>query len=247
MWGSQGTIVPFSESRRRFQVISRSSFRLVLAVGLAAAVALAALFASRLVRVPAASFFPSSFVTHSLMLALSVAAMFLISKGRLELYGFTEGTYRFSPRILLWVLPTAVLAIVGAVTSHGQAPRGFIDLTKPQTIVFVWVYASICEEVLTRGLLQTLLSRGAEAGAANSRCLSMPVVVSGLFFGAMHIVLVRFMGFGAIPVIVLATGLGLVAAHYREKTGSLIPAIVIHALFNIGSSLPLWVMQWLRG
>ncbi len=51
----------------------------------------------------------------------------------------------------------------------------------------------------------------------------------------------------AAPLILLVTFLGLVAAHYREKTGSLLPAISIHALFNIGGSLPLWVMQWLRG
>jgi len=227
-------------------MMSPRSFRPILAVALATGVCVVALYAPKIVRVPAGSFFPSSFVTHSLMLALSVAAIWLISKGRLDLYGFTKGAYRFSPRILWWALPTAVLAIVSALASHGQTPRGLIDLTKPQILVFVWVYASICEEVLTRGLLQTLLTRRAEAGAASSRWLSMPVVVSGLFFGAMHIVLVKFMGFGAIPVILLATGLGLLAAHYRERTGSLIPAIIVHALFNIGGSLPLWVVQWLR-
>jgi membrane protease YdiL (CAAX protease family) len=80
-----------------------------------------------------------------------------------------------------------------------------------------------------------------------SRWLSMPVVVSGLLFGAMHLVLVKQMGPGAIPLILLTTCLGLVVAHYREKMGSLLPAIIIHALFNIGGSLPLWVIQWLRG
>jgi len=227
--------------------MSLRSFRPVLAIVLAAAVCLAAMFAPRIVRVPPGSFFPSSFVTHSLMLALSVAAMWLISKGQLDLYGFTKGAYEFSPRILLWVLPTAVLAIVGAVASHGKVPRSFLELTKPQAIVFVWLYASICEEVLTRGLLQTLLNRDAKVGAVGSPWLSMPVLVSGLFFGAMHIVLVKRLGVGAVPVILLATCLGLVAAHYREKTGSLLPAIIIHALFNIGGTLPLWAIQWLRG
>jgi membrane protease YdiL (CAAX protease family) len=45
----------------------------------------------------------------------------------------------------------------------------------------------------------------------------------------------------------MATFLGLVAARYREKTGSLLPAIIVHALFNIGSMLPLWTILWLRG
>lgn len=228
-------------------MISHHSFRPVLALALAAAVCLAAMYAGRIVRLPLASFFPSSFVTHSLMLALSIAAMLLISKGRLDLYGFTKGAYKFSPRIFLWVLPMAVLSTVQAVASHGQGTGGPPGFTKLQLVVFVWVYASICEETLTRGLLQTLLSRNSRVEAASPRRLSMPVVVSGLFFGAMHIVLVKSMGLAAVPLILLVTFLGLVAARYREKTGSLLPAIIVHALFNIGGMLPLWVIQWLRG
>jgi membrane protease YdiL (CAAX protease family) len=75
----------------------------------------------------------------------------------------------------------------------------------------------------------------------------MPVLVSALFFGSMHIVLVKSMGPAAVPVILMAVFLGLIAARYRERTGSLLPAIIVHALFNIGGMLPLWVIQWLRG
>ena len=71
--------------------------------------------------------------------------------------------------------------------------------------------------------------------------------MSALFFGAMHLVLVKLMGLAAVPVILLAVFLGLVAARYRETTGSLLPPIIVHALFNIGGTLPLWVIQWLRG
>jgi membrane protease YdiL (CAAX protease family) len=55
------------------------------------------------------------------------------------------------------------------------------------------------------------------------------------------------MGPGAIPVVLMATYLGLVAAHYREKTVSLLPAILLHVLFNIVGILPFWMIQWLRG
>jgi membrane protease YdiL (CAAX protease family) len=229
-------------------MISRRSFRPVLALALAAVVALAAMYAVRLVGVPPASFFPPSFVTHSVMLALSVAAMWLISKGRLDLYGLTKGAYEFSPRILLWVLPTAVLSLASTIASPGgQGTGGPFELTKSQIVVFVWIYASISEELLTRGLLQTLLGGNARVGAGAPRKLSMPVIVSALFFGAMHLVLVKSMGLAAVPVILLVVFLGLVAARYRERTGSLLPAIIVHALFNIGGMLPLWVIQWLRG
>jgi hypothetical protein len=229
-------------------MISHHSFRAILALALAAAVALAAMYAVRLVGVPPASFFPPSFVTHSVMLALSVAAMWLLSKGRLDLYGITKGAYEFSPRILMWVLPTAVLSLASTIASPGgQGTGGPFELTKSQIVVFVWVYASICEELLTRGLLQTLLGGNSRVGAGAPRKLSMPVIVSALFFGAMHLVLVKSMGLAAVPVILLVVFLGLVAARYRERTGSLLPAIIVHALFNIGGTLPLWVIQWLRG
>jgi len=228
-------------------MISGHSFRTGLALVLAAAVALVAMYAVRLVRIPPESFFPPSFVTHSVMLALTVVAMWLLSKGRFHVYGFTKGAYESSPRILMWVLPTAVLSILAAVASPGgQGAGGPGGFTKLQIVIFIWVYASISEEVLTRGLLQTLVSGNAKVGAALLPRLSLPVLVSGLFFGAMHLVLLKSMGPAAVPVILLAVFLGLVAAWYRERTGSLLPAIIVHALFNIGGTLPLWVMQWLH-
>jgi len=110
----------------------------------------------------------------------------------------------------------------------------------------VWIYASVCEEVLTRGLLQTLLTGKKDAGAAARRGLSLPVLLSGIFFGLMHLVLIKSMGPAAFPMIVVATFLGIVAARYREKTGSLIPAVFVHALFNVGGMLSVWMIQWLR-
>lgn len=225
---------------------TRRALRLVGAVLLTAAVALVARYGAALVHVPPRGFFPPSFVVHTLMLALSLVLIWLLSRGQLALYGLTAGTYKFSPRILMWVLPTAVLSTVSALASPGgQHTSALGELTKAQIIVFVWVYASISEELLTRGLLQTLLSSSHSVEPPARRRLSLPVIVSALFFGAMHIVLVGSMGPRAVPVIVLAVCLGLVAGRYREHTGSLIPAIVVHGLFNIGGMLPLWVFHWL--
>lgn len=226
----------------------RSFFMPVLAIALTTAVFLAAAFAARRVPLPPGGFFPSSFVTHSVMLVLSVAAMLLIAKGRFDRFGFTRGTYKSSLRILWWVLPVLVLSLAGALASRGHhgADSAF-GLTRIQTIVFVWFYASLCEETLVRGLLQTLLSGSAKASSSVGHWLKMPVLISGLFFGAMHLPLVQQMGPKMIPAVLMATYLGLVAAHYREKTGSLLPAFLIHLLFNIAGILPLWAVQSLRG
>jgi len=227
-------------------VTSRGLARLVLALVLSGAIAVAARYAPRLVRVREGAFIPSSFVTHTVMLVLSTGAMLLLSKGRLKTYGFARGSYVFSPRILMWILPTAVLATASALMS--QEPRGSgmtAELTKIQLVAFVWMYASVCEEILTRGLLQTLLGWDRRFGVNPRTRFSMPVVTSALFFGAMHIVLFESMGPRAVPAILMVTLLGYLAARYRERTGSLLPAVMVHALFNVGGMLPLWIISGL--
>ena len=125
----------------------------------------------------------------------------------------------------------------------GKAPAPFAMLSEVQIVVFVWIYSSVCEEVLTRGLLQTLVSPHTPTPSTRI-VLTTPIVVSALFFAAMHLVLVPSMGPAAAVPIVLALCLGLVAGYYRQVSGSLVPAILVHALFNIGGTLPLWIATW---
>jgi membrane protease YdiL (CAAX protease family) len=217
------------------------AFGLVVSAG----IALLALYSGARAPLPEAGFVPSSFVTHTVMLGLSLLVMWRFSGGRLADFGFTRGTYRFRPTILLWVLPTAVLSLLSTLAPGGGANPDVLGArSELQLVLFTWIYASVCEEVLTRGLLQTLISD--DSKAADRRAIfNMPVVVSALFFGAMHLVLIDSMGPFAVVPIVLATLLGLLAARYRQVTGSLVPAIIVHALFNIGGMLPGWILDWL--
>ena len=205
-------------------------------------------FASRLVHLSKGGFLPQSFVLQTFYVILCLALMAWFSRGRLAEFGFTFGSFRPSWGYFAWLLPPLILGLMGAVAVlAGQKTDAMgLGLTKFQIVVFIWLYSSICEEILTRGLLQTLLDWVWEADGASRRWLNLPVVVSGLFFGAMHLVLLPRMGAWALPIVALATYLGLVAAHYRQKTASLTPAILMHVLFNIAASLPAWVVQWVR-
>jgi membrane protease YdiL (CAAX protease family) len=186
-----------------------------------------------------------AFITHSFMWLLSVLIIILLTKGKMAEYGFTKGSFRLTGKIFLWIIPTAILSIVGffALRSGADVKPG-LGFAPLQTIIFVWIYASVAEEIFTRGLLQSFLSPLTRYGInlSGKLRLSLPVLFSGLYFGLMHIVAIDKMG---PPVILLATLLGIVAGYYREKTESLIPAIIIHALFNIGGSLPMWILSWL--
>ncbi len=220
--------------------------RLPLALILGLAISVVTLAVPRLLGITQAGpAWLGAFITHSCMWILSIAVILLLNHGSLTNYGFTKGSFRLGGKIFLWVIPTAVLSVLGFVATRMGAPAkpglGFSPL---QSIVFVWIYASTVEEIFTRGLLQSYLSplTGYGINLSKKLHLSLPVLFSGLYFGLMHVVAINKLG---PPVIVLTTLLGLVAGYYREKTGSLIPAIIIHALFNVGGMLPMWLLSWL--
>jgi membrane protease YdiL (CAAX protease family) len=197
--------------------------------------------------VPGADSFPfmSGFTTHTVMWVLSIIASLYLTKARLRAYGFTKGKFRLNPTIFLWVLPMAFISTIGYLVARPDELTGDpFGMSQMQAIVFIWIYASISEEIFTRGLLQSYVSPLRKYGFKlfGKIRLSIPVLFSGLFFGLMHIVAVGEMG---PPVIVFTTFAGIVAAYHREKTESLIPAIIIHMLFNIGGSLPVWILQQL--
>lgn len=222
------------------------STEVVRGIAISAAISLGALYLGWVARVPEGGFLPGSVVTHSVMLGASLAVIWLWPGRRFADFGFTWGTYRFHPRIVLWVLPTALLSLLSSFAPRPDDAESIVaGRTALQLVVFVWFYASICEEILTRGLLQSLVSGPSSEGALPPR-LSMPVLVSALFFGAMHLMLFDSMGPYAVIPVLLATLLGFLAAKYRETTGSLIPAIIVHTLFNVGGMLPGWVVSWLR-
>jgi len=221
-------------------------FRLPVALALGIAISVLSLKAPGIwINPESSSIWQRGAFTHSVMWILSLAVMGLLSKENLATYGFTKGDFRLTGGIFLWIIPTAILSTLGFIASRsGVELKGGFGFSPFQTIIFVWIYATASEEIFTRGLLQSYLIPLTKFGIDLSKGLrlSLPVIFSGLYFGMMHIVAVKKMG---PPVLVFSTALGLVAGYYREKTGSLIPALIIHALFNIGGSLPMWLLSWM--
>ena len=117
-------------------------------------------------------------------------------------------------------------------------------------VITIWILASVSEEVLHRGLIQSFLdplrSRGLTLPGVR---LSLPVVAGAVLFGAMHIMLLT-LGASAVYVGLVvgsAIVLGLFAGYWREKTGSLVPAVLIHVLFNVTGEASDWVWDLLAG
>lgn len=195
--------------------------------------------------------FLPGFFTQSIFLLCSLALSAWLTKGRMAAFGFTKGTFRLTASFFLWLLPMLVITTLQVLGSPAGAPSNAAGPGSMETpigiILTVWIYASICEEVFTRGLLQSWLSSLTQYRVRLGRwSVSTPVLTSALFFAGMHGVLWPKLGPVTLVVILLAGVLGAIAGLYREKTGSLIPAILIHSFFDIGGTLPPWVSIWLH-
>jgi membrane protease YdiL (CAAX protease family) len=190
----------------------------------------------------------SLLTTQGLELVLALSAIGILGKGRFSDYGFRlPRTTGFSLWVLgNWVLLALAAMGMGAVATLAVSLLGgdgnpvVKQLSFPQVVLFIWVFSSIIEEIFTRGFIQGHLS---PLDQIVVRVLlfrvSLPTLIGALFFGAMHsVLLLSGADMLTTAIIVIFTfSLGLLAGHQREKSGSLIPAIMLHALANMGAVL----------
>jgi len=104
-------------------------------------------------------------------------------------------------------------------------------------IIGIWFWSSVTEEIFGRGMVQSLLQ---DLTKIRFLGLSLPVWISAILFGAGHLTVFRLSSspFFVMFIVSNATIMGLLAAYYREKSGSIIPAIIVHILANVFGSLP---------
>jgi membrane protease YdiL (CAAX protease family) len=135
------------------------------------------------------------------------------------------------------VLAVGVGAAIGllAALTGGQAgdPRLQELRTLPlwHSALLFWLGASIQEELVFRGLLQSVVARVHAGGTTPSTApLSAPVLVVAALFGAVHVP-------AGVAAAAAALLLGIAAGALRARTGSVLPAILAHAAANVVGSL----------
>jgi len=186
------------------------------------------------------NFFPNSFITHTLMLLLSIAAIYIFKK---------EVNYKISlPKfktilkpvligliatITISILMTIVTKVLGGKVEMHPAMKTMSPL---QVFIFVFIYASIAEELLFRGFLMNFLKPLKAKGISIfKRKISLPVIISALAFGLAHLILITT-GVGLLfllKIVVVATILGLIAGYYQEKYDNNAYAIIVHMSGNL--------------
>lgn len=185
------------------------------------------------------------FINHTAMLVLSIIIMLVVSKGKLSRYGFKLAGNVQLKQTISWGLGLGIISTLIETSLPGKESIVAGELSSLQTVVFIWLYASISEEVFARGLIQSTLSRLTKYGfTVFERRISLPVLISALLFGLVHL-MQSVMGTGGYQVLIIVLSafvLGLIAGYQRERTGSLVPAIMVHMFANVGGSLARYVM-----
>jgi membrane protease YdiL (CAAX protease family) len=173
------------------------------------------------------SFGQSNSATAPLLMLLGIGLLLgLRARNRLAYYGL-RAPRRTDFGSTLYFLPLLVMALLQF--SKGMGHR--FDAVDVLLIVAVMVAVGFLEELLFRGFLyQAVRAKGGVTRA---------VAVSGITFGLGHILnLARgYTGVEQVAQIIVAIAVGIVLALLVAVTGTIVPGVLFHILYNISGSL----------
>jgi membrane protease YdiL (CAAX protease family) len=143
-------------------------------------------------------------------------------------------------RYLWWALGLGLVSMIAFGLIESVLPAAEVstmfNLGRWQIVALFWVGAPIQEEVIFRGLVQTTLEKK-HPGPINIVRFetSVAALVTALLFAVVHSARISLGDSWAHVALIVAGALvlGLLAGHLRWKSGSLLPCMLIHSLFNI--------------
>lgn len=216
----------------------KNNKRLVSGIVISIVIYLLALFVGRALKFENA-FIVSSFSTHTIMGLLSVMAIVLMKKHLKYTLALPEFKLTFKPVMVAlitafsvnFVITVIIKAAGGPIEVHPMVAK----LNPVQVFLFIFIYASVAEELLFRGFLLNMLAPLKEKGFTLLKTrISLPVIISALMFGLAHLSLMSFgmSVFFLIRIVVFTTSLGLIAGYYQEKYNNNFYAIIVHMSGN---------------
>ena len=199
-------------------------------------------------------FIPNSCFTQVLMLLLSGIAIWAMNKNLnfcIALPKFKKSIKPFLIGVLITFVVNILMNIItvsvgGKVTAHPL----LLKMNVLQNFLFVFLLASIAEELLFRGFFQNSLKSLRNRGMTILKCrFSLPVIISALAFSLAHLGLISagvdylFL----IRIVIFTFIIGITAGYYQEKNeNNTSYAIIVHMggnLFGVLSAFLLSIQQ----
>lgn len=171
-------------------------------------------------------------IALSLLIALVLIVGLIIIAG----YRWDEFGFRWATRgYVAWSLGAGIPLAIGLTwLDHlfgGAGPLRGLSLPLGISLVYFGLCAPLQEEVIFRGLIQTAVARSApRALRIGAFRLSSSALVVAVLFGLIHLEVTAFTALAAFL-------LGIFAGELRMRSRSLIPAVMLHVFFNLGSFL----------
>jgi len=184
-------------------------------------------------------FIPNSFIIHSIMFVLSILFISIFRKNinfSISFPKFKEILKPIALGILVSIIVNISMSIVTKISGGNIEGHSLIfKMTPFQVFIFIFIYASIAEEMLFRGFLLNMLEPLKSKGVTLlNRKISLSVIISAIMFGFSHLILITI-GMGwpfLIRVVLFATILGLISGYYQEKHNNTAFAIIVHMAGN---------------
>ncbi len=184
-------------------------------------------------------FIPNFFVTLTIELLMSFAVIYAMRDYFSYAIAVPKLKTLIKPFVFGIILTVVVnLLISGIIKIAGGNLEEHPALSKLnfiQVLIFIFVYASVAEEMLFRGFLMNLLKPLEVHGVfLFKRKISLPVIISAFAFGAAHLVLIStgVTVYFLFRIVVFTICLGLMAGYYQEKYNNNFHAIIVHMAGN---------------
>lgn len=142
-------------------------------------------------------------------------------------FGMDLPAWRHLAYAVGFAVPLGLLVAWGLAHAGETGPLAGLSLPTWQVYLYFVLGSPVQEEVIYRGLLQTLLARRLASSPTYSKAsATIAMFLAASLFGAVHLQIGPATAAGALM-------LGLLAGRLRQQSGSLLPGIVCHALFNL--------------
>jgi membrane protease YdiL (CAAX protease family) len=146
-------------------------------------------------------------------------------------FGWQWPAFRYLFYALLIAVPLSVLiALIQMHVGESGSPDG-LRLAPWQLYLCFGLAAPVQEEAIFRGLLQSALARSLVSTPANLAVHGLAAsLMVALLFGVIHLKVGMFAAVAALL-------LGVLAGELKRRSGSLLPGMLCHAIFNLGGLL----------
>jgi membrane protease YdiL (CAAX protease family) len=183
----------------------------------------------------------STLIISPVVALTSLLLIFFISQGNPGSYGlkgiplgdllFLSAIGFIIAMILMFIGEIALLSM-----KVQRSPWLTGDKTREQLVaaLLLVIFPSVSEELVFRGVIQSFVDSQEVISGQPAFIVTPGVIAGAMLFGVVHVTLVSQKHVLEVVItVVIALILGIIAGIFLNSSGSLLPAIVLHASFNL--------------